>query len=280
MIWKLPRGPFDLSRQGCIMGVLNVTPDSFSDGGSFLDRGAAVEHALELVRQGADIIDVGGESTRPGAESVGVDEELRRVLPVIRELRARSDVFISIDTSKAAVAEAATEAGADIINDVTALLGDPAMPEVAARSGAGVVLMHMQGEPRTMQLNPHYEDVVREVRDFLAARAQVLVEAGIAPARIVLDPGFGFGKTVGQNYVMLRRLDEMRVGDYPWLIGVSRKSMLGHVVGREPRERLAASLAAALYGVEKGGHILRVHDVAETVDAVKVWRTIKDESFV
>lgn len=271
------RFELDLGRP-LIMGILNVTPDSFSDGTGRLSLDDAVQRARKMIDDGADIIDIGGESTRPGSASVPLEEELARVLPVIEALRD-CGVPLSVDTCKPEVMRRSLEAGADMINDIKALQ-EPGAIEAVAGSGCGLCIMHMQGEPRTMQLNPHYEDVVREVRDFLAARAQVLVEAGIAPARIVLDPGFGFGKTVGQNYVMLRRLDEMRVGDYPWLIGVSRKSMLGHVVGREPRERLAASLAAALYGVEKGGHILRVHDVAETVDAVKVWRTIKDESFV
>ena len=279
MSQKMQCGRFELDLgRPLIMGILNVTPDSFSDGTGRLSLDDAVQRARKMIDDGADIIDIGGESTRPGSASVPLEEELARVLPVIEALRD-CGVPLSVDTCKPEVMRRSLEAGADMINDIKALQ-EPGAIEAVAGSGCGLCIMHMQGEPRTMQLNPHYEDVVREVRDFLAARAQVLVEAGIAPARIVLDPGFGFGKTVGQNYVMLRRLDEMRVGDYPWLIGVSRKSMLGHVVGREPRERLAASLAAALYGVEKGGHILRVHDVAETVDAVKVWRTIKDESFV
>lgn len=279
MSQKIQCGRFELDLgRPLIMGILNVTPDSFSDGTGRLSIDEALQRAQKMIDDGADIIDIGGESTRPGSASVPVDEELARVLPVIEALRD-CGVPLSVDTCKPEVMRRSLEAGADMINDIKALQ-EPGAIEAVAGSGCGLCIMHMQGEPRTMQLNPQYEDVVREVRDFLAARAQALVEAGISPSRIVLDPGFGFGKTVGQNYTMLRRLDEMRVADYPWLLGFSRKSMLGHVVGRDPRERLAASLAAALYGVEKGGHILRVHDVAETVDAVKVWRTIKDESFV
>lgn len=276
---KMQCGRFELDLgRPLIMGILNVTPDSFSDGTGRLSIDEAVRRAQGMIADGADIIDIGGESTRPGADPVSVQEELERVLPVIEALHD-SGVPLSVDTCKPEVMRRALEAGADMINDIKALRESGAVEAVAA-SNCGVCIMHMQGEPRTMQVAPQYDDVVVEVRDFLAARAGALVEAGIAPARLVLDPGFGFGKTVGQNYAMLRRLDEMRVGDFPWLLGFSRKSMLGHVVGREPRDRLAASLAAALFGVEKGGHILRVHDVAETADAVKVWRTIKDESFV
>lgn len=276
---KMQCGRFELDLgRPSIMGILNVTPDSFSDGTGRLSIDEAVRRAQGMIADGADIIDIGGESTRPGADPVSVQEELERVLPVIEALHD-SGVPLSVDTCKPEVMRRALEAGADMINDIKALRESGAVEAVAA-SNCGVCIMHMQGEPRTMQVAPQYDDVVVEVRDFLAARAGALVEAGIAPARLVLDPGFGFGKTVGQNYAMLRRLDEMRVGDFPWLLGFSRKSMLGHVVGREPRDRLAASLAAALFGVEKGGHILRVHDVAETADAVKVWRTIKDESFV
>jgi len=237
-----------------------------------------LERAHRMVEDGADIIDIGGESTRPGAEPVSLQEELDRVVPLVEAL-LDTGVPVSVDTFKPEVMRAALQAGADMINDIRALR-EPGALEAVAGSRCGLCIMHMQGEPRTMQAAPQYDDVVQDVQRFLAGRVQLLQQAGIDPARIVLDPGFGFGKTAGQNYTMLRRLDSMRVGDYPWLLGFSRKSMLGHVVGREPRERLAASLAAALYGLEKGGHILRVHDVAETVDAVKIWRAIKDESFV
>lgn len=260
------------------MGILNVTPDSFSDGTGELSIDRAVERAHRMVEDGADMIDIGGESTRPGANPVPLAEELDRVLPVIEALRGLN-VPLSVDTFKPGVMRGVLKAGADMINDIRALQ-EPEALEAVSGTACGLCIMHMQGDPQTMQLAPQYEDVVDEVKAFLEERISTLTQAGIAPNRVVLDPGFGFGKTPGQNYTMLRRLREMRVGNYPWLLGFSRKSMLGHVVGRAPRERVAASLAAALYGIEMGGHILRVHDVAETVDAVKVWRTIKDESFV
>ncbi len=276
---KMQCGRFELDlERPLIMGILNVTPDSFSDGMGELSIDLAVQRARRMIADGADIIDIGGESTRPGAEPVSVEGELERVLPVIDALRD-SGVPLSVDTFKPEVMRHVIDAGADMINDIKALQ-EPGAVQAVAGSRCGLCIMHMQGEPRTMQLAPRYDDVVTDVRGFLSRRVEALVSAGIAPARLVLDPGFGFGKTPGQNYSMLRRLTEMRVGDYPWLLGFSRKSMLGHVVGREPSDRLAASLAAALFGVEMGGHILRVHDVAETVDAVKIWRAIKDESFV
>lgn len=271
------RFELDLGRP-LIMGILNVTPDSFSDGTGEVSIEKAVQRARRMIADGADLIDIGGESTRPGAEPVSVEGELQRVLPVIHALHD-SGIPLSVDTFKPEVMRRALDAGADMINDIRALQ-EPGALDAVADSRCGVCIMHMQGEPRTMQLAPRYDDVIADVRAFLKERVAALAAAGIASARVVLDPGFGFGKTVGQNYSMLRRLEELRVDDLPWLLGFSRKSMLGHVVGREPRDRLAASLAAALYGVEKGGHILRVHDVAETVDAVKIWRTIKDESFV
>lgn len=269
------RFELDLGRP-LIMGVLNATPDSFSDGTGEFIVDQAVQRAHRMIEDGADIIDIGGESTRPGADPVPLQQELDRVLPLIEALHG-AGVPLSIDTFKPGVMRGALAAGADMINDIRALLEPGAMDAVAG-SNCGLCVMHMQGEPRTMQSAPHYDDVVLDVKAFLAERVRKLEAAGISPRRIVLDPGFGFGKTPGQNYTMLRRLEEMQVGGYPWLLGFSRKSMLGHVVGREPAQRLAASLAAALYGLEKGGHILRVHDVAETVDAVKIWRTIKDET--
>jgi len=271
------RFELDLGRP-LVMGILNVTPDSFSDGTGELSIERVIDRAHRMVEDGADMLDIGGESTRPGADPVSLQEEMDRVLPVVEALHGLQ-IPLSVDTFKPEVMRAALQSGADMINDIRALRAPGAL-EVVRGSSCGLCIMHMQGEPRTMQLNPHYDDVVADVRDFLAERVQVMMASGIARERIVLDPGFGFGKTVGQNYLMLRRLDQMQVEDFPWLLGFSRKSMLGHIVGREPRERLAASLAAALYGLEKGGHILRVHDVAETVDAVKIWRTIKDESFV
>jgi len=271
------RFELDLGRP-LIMGILNVTPDSFSDGMGELSIERAVQRARCMIAEGADMIDIGGESTRPGADPVSVQEELARVLPVIEALHG-CEVPLSVDTFKPRVMRRVIEAGADMINDIRALQ-EPGAIDAVAGSDCGLCVMHMQGDPRTMQAAPQYGDVVSEVSGFLAERARVLTQAGISSRRIVLDPGFGFGKTVGQNYSMLRKLDSMQVDDYPWLLGLSRKSMLGHIVGREPRDRLAASLAAGLFGLEKGGHILRVHDVAETVDAVKIWCTIKDESFV
>ncbi|HZH56474.1 dihydropteroate synthase [Yanghanlia caeni] len=276
---RLQCGRFELDLgRPLVMGILNVTPDSFSDGVGVVSRDAALKRAERMLADGADMIDIGGESTRPGADPVPLQEELDRVLPVVEALRDHG-VPISVDTFKPQVMRAALEAGADMINDIRALQ-EPGALEAVADSRCGLCIMHMQGEPRTMQHAPKYDDVVVDVRRFLAQRAQALHEAGIARERVVLDPGFGFGKTVGQNYTMLRRLDAMRVDEYPWLLGLSRKSMIGHVVGREPAERLAGSLAAALYGLEKGASILRVHDVAETVDALRVWATIKNESFV
>lgn len=275
MIWKLPRGSFDLSRRGLIMGVLNVTPDSFSDGGSFLDRDAAVAHALELARDGADIIDVGGESTRPGAEAVGEEEELRRVVPVIRALRAQSGVLISIDTSKAAVAREAVAAGADIINDVSALTGDPAMAETAARSGAGVVLMHMQGEPRTMQRSPHYDDVVGEVAEFLRQRLAAVLGCGMAEERIAIDPGIGFGKTPAHNLALLQATGVFASLGRPVLIGVSRKSFLSWL-GDAPAmdDRFWPGVAVTSFCCELGARIFRVHEPRPHREALRMTEAI------
>jgi dihydropteroate synthase len=255
-----------------VMGVVNVTPDSFSDGGAYLDSEAAVAHGLELVEEGAQILDVGGESTRPGAEPVGAEEELRRVLPVICGLTARgAQAQISIDTCKAEVAAAAIAAGARMLNDVTALRGDPAMAALAAEAGVEVCLMHMQGEPRTMQLNPHYDDVVGEVKAFLEARMAFAVAAGIAEERILLDPGIGFGKTLEHNLELLRRLDELVALGRPVVLGASRKSFLGRITGREdPAQRVAATVAVNVLGFLRGASVFRVHDVAATVDALKV----------
>lgn len=260
------------------MGILNVTPDSFSDGTGETSLATALARADRMLEEGADMIDIGGESTRPGADPVPLQLELERVVPVVEALRGRG-VPLSVDTFKPEVMRAALAAGADMINDIRALQ-EPGALEAVKESRCGLCIMHMQGEPRTMQAAPQYDDVVADVRQFLQERVRALQTAGIARERVVLDPGFGFGKTAAQNYTLLRRLDQMQVDFYPWLLGLSRKSMIGHVVGREPAQRLAGSLAAALFGMEKGAQILRVHDVAETVDAVKVWRTIKDESFV
>ena len=255
-----------------VMGVVNVTPDSFSDGGHWLDSDAAITHGLELVEQGAVIVDVGGESTRPGAEPVGVDEELRRVIPVVEGLSASlpAGVRISIDTAKAEVASAALAAGADIINDVTAFTGDPEMTVVAASSDCDICLMHMQGEPRTMQANPTYGDVVKDVCAYLQVQVEGLVEAGVATERIWLDPGIGFGKTVAHNLELINRLDEIVALGHPVLLGTSRKSFIGKITGAPVGDRLPGSLASIVLGLERGATIFRVHDVAETVQALEI----------
>lgn len=252
-----------------VMGVLNVTPDSFSDGGRFASRDVALARARRLVADGADIVDIGGESTRPGAAAVPEAEELDRVLPVIEGLRAESDVAISIDTSKPAVMKAAVAAGATLINDVRALQGEGAL-QAAAGLDADVCLMHMQGDPGSMQDDPRYGDVTTEVSAFLATRRDACLEAGIAAERIILDPGFGFGKTVEHNIELLRNLRQLGELGQPLLVGLSRKSTLGVLTGRPVEERLAASVAAAVLAALNGAAILRVHDVAETVDALKV----------
>jgi dihydropteroate synthase len=274
VIWKLKRRTFDLTHRGIIMGVLNVTPDSFSDGGDFLDPDAAVAHALRMEVEGAEIIDIGGESTRPGAEAVEPEEELRRVVPVIRALRARSQVVISIDTSKAVVARDALREGADIINDVTALLGDSLMPDVAARSEAGVVLMHMQGEPRTMQQNPHYDDVVAEVAEFLRQRVSAAIRYGMAAERIAIDPGIGFGKKPEHNLALLRAIDRLELGR-PVLVGVSRKSFLGWLAdAASTTERFWPGVALTSFCREKGARIFRVHEPKPHCDALRMTEAI------
>ena len=250
-----------------VMGVVNVTPDSFSDGGVNFDPEDAVAAARRMLEEGAAIVDVGGESTRPGAEAVDVDEELRRVVPVLEQLEG---VPVSIDTSKAEVARRALELGAELVNDVTALRGDPALAEVVAASGAYLCLMHMQGEPRTMQADPRYDDVVSEVAAFLEERLRAAVDAGIAEDRICLDPGIGFGKTVEHNFELVRRLDELTALGRPVVIGFSRKSSLGKLLG-DPQATtgsVAASVGAAVAAYERGATILRVHDVREHVEAL------------
>jgi len=252
-----------------VMGVLNVTPDSFSDAGRFASPDEAVQHGLRLAAEGAALIDVGGESTRPGARPVTAEEELRRVLPVIEQLRRATTAVISIDTSKPEVMRAAASAGAGFINDVRALR-EPGALEAAAASGCGLCLMHMQGEPRTMQVAPHYRDVVGEVRAFLAARVAACRDAGIDAARITIDPGFGFGKSLEHNLTLLRHLPELAADGPPVLVGLSRKSTVGKLTGREPGERVYGSVALAVIAALKGAHIIRAHDVAATVDALKV----------
>ncbi|TLZ32318.1 MAG: dihydropteroate synthase [Gammaproteobacteria bacterium] len=256
------------------MGVVNVTPDSFSDGGRFFSVGAAVEHGLRLAQQGAALIDVGGESTRPGAEPVGTEEELRRVVPVIERLRAGTTAIISVDTSKPEVMRAASAAGAGLINDVRALR-EPGALAAAAASGCAVCLMHMQGEPRTMQRAPSYADVVGEVRTFLAGRVAQSLAAGLTPERLVVDPGFGFGKTLEHNLALLRRLGELAADGPAVLVGLSRKSMLGTLTERAAGERVYGSVALAVIAALNGARIIRAHDVAATVEALKVTAAVQ-----
>ena len=256
------------------MGVVNVTPDSFSDGGRFFSVAAAVEHGLRLAQQGAALIDVGGESTRPGAEPVGTEEELRRVVPVIERLRAGTTAIISVDTSKPEVMRAASAAGAGLINDVRALR-EPGALAAAAASGCAVCLMHMQGEPRTMQRAPSYADVVGEVRTFLAGRVAESLAAGLTPERLVVDPGFGFGKTLEHNLALLRRLGELAADGPAVLVGLSRKSMLGTLTERAAGERVYGSVALAVIAALNGARIIRAHDVAATVEALKVTAAVQ-----
>lgn len=264
----------DIARRGertLVMGILNVTPDSFSDGGRYLCAEAAIARGEAMAAEGADLIDVGGESTRPGASPISAQEELDRVLPVISGLAARVAIPISIDTTKAEVATAAVGAGAAMVNDVSAMTFDAGMADAVARLGVPVCLMHMRGEPRTMQIAPTYGDVVSEVRDWLAARVEAAVAAGVRPERIVVDPGFGFGKTVEHNLTLVRRLREIASLGYPVLLGVSRKSTIGAVLGgAPPDERLEGTAAAVAIGIANGAAIVRVHDVREMVRVVRV----------
>ena len=255
----------------CVMGILNITADSFYDGGR-LDTGAALAHARRMIADGARIIDIGGESTRPGATPVDEAQEIARVIPIVSAL-ARDGICVSIDTMKPAVMRAALDAGASMINDVRALQAPGALA-LAAASDAAVCLMHMQGEPRTMQRAPAYADVVAEVRAFLLRRAHACVDAGISASRIVIDPGFGFGKSRAHNLDLLRNLNELTGSEYPVLAGLSRKSLIGAITGRDVDDRLAGSIAAALAAALRGARILRSHDVRETVDALAVWSTI------
>lgn len=260
---------FTLGPRVWLMGVVNVTPDSFSDGGAYLDPIRAVEHGLSLAAEGAEIVDVGGESTRPGSRPVAAPEETARVLPVIAGLRRQSQVLISIDTAKADVARAALDAGADIVNDTSALRADPAMAGVVAGARAGLVLMHMKGIPLTMQDSPHYDDLMTEISAFLAERMRAAEAAGIAAESLVVDPGIGFGKTFEHNLEILRRQEVLRKLGRPLLVGFSRKAFLGKITGQPAGERLEATIAAAVLSVERGAHILRVHDVGPVVRAVR-----------
>jgi dihydropteroate synthase len=258
-----------------IMGIINVTPDSFSDGGLFLDPERAIRHARELLAGGADLLDIGGESTRPGARAVTAEEELARVAPVIAGMRG-DGAPISIDTSKLAVAEAALEAGAEIVNDVTALRAEPELAGLCAQRDCGLVLMHMRGTPRTMQESPTYDDVVEDVKAFLAERIEFATAAGVAEERIWIDPGIGFGKTVDHNLELLRRLREIRELGRPIVIGTSRKSFLGKLTGREVDERLGGTVASNVLALRAGADVFRVHDVAEVDQALRVAEAILD----
>jgi len=274
--WHLRDRILKLARQPLVMGIVNVTPDSFSDGGRYSTTAAAVAHALELAAEGADILDIGGESTRPGAEPVSLDEELRRVVPVVEAVAGQVSIPVSVDTSKAEVARRGLEAGAHIINDVTALAGDSAMIDVARDTGAGVVLMHMQGTPQTMQLAPLYEDIIADLTRFFRARLEDVTGHGISPDRIVLDPGIGFGKKGKHNLEILARLAEFQALGRPLLLGVSRKAFIGKLLERPTADRLAGSLAAVLYAqAHDAVQIVRVHDVAATKEALTVFAAIQ-----
>jgi dihydropteroate synthase len=276
-LWQLPRQTLVIGRRPLVMGIVNVTPDSFSDGGRYPSTDAATAHGLELVLQGADLLDIGGESTRPGAEPVPLERELERVVPVVEALARQTAVPLSVDTSKAAVARRCVECGASIINDVTALAGDAEMAAVARASGAGIVLMHMQGTPATMQQAPHYEDVIADIARFFRERLDALTAAGVEPERLILDPGIGFGKTLEHNLELLARLEEFQQLGRPLCLGVSRKGFIGRVLDRDVEQRLAGSLAAVCYAMSRSAvQVVRVHDVRETRDAVTLFAAVAD----
>jgi len=268
---------YTLGQRTWIMGVINVTPDSFSDEGLYLDREKAVERGLELAEEGSDIIDIGGESTRPGSEPIPLDEELRRVIPVISELRERIDTLISIDTTKSKVANAALDAGADIINDISSFQSDPNMFPLAAQKGAPIILMHIKGIPKTMQANPYYENVLVEVKSFLEERFTTAIASGIKKEKIIIDPGIGFGKRLQDNLALINNLQILEDLDRPILIGVSRKSFIGKILNTSPQERLEGTIASAVLSIVHGANILRVHDVASVKRAVLVAEAILNE---
>jgi dihydropteroate synthase len=275
-IWNCRGREIVCGSRTLIMGILNVTPDSFSDGGKFVDPEKAVARGLQMIAEGADIIDVGGESTRPGSRPVPAKEEIRRTIPIIAELKKQPRCLISIDTRNAETARAAIVAGADIINDISAL-ADPGMAAVAAETGAGVILMHMLGMPETMQNDPHYNEVVSEVRNFLEERMAFAVARGVALEQIALDPGIGFGKMDEHNLALLNGIPALAAAGRPVLIGASRKGFIGRLTGRGPEERLAGSLAAAAFSILRGAHILRVHDVKESCDAARLVDTLRTQ---
>lgn len=274
MEWRGKNFSFRFPRRPLVMGILNVTPDSFSDGGFFLNPGSAVDRAYQMVEEGADILDIGGESTKPGATPVSEDEELRRLLPVLERLSRQFPIPISVDTRKAGVAQVVLEAGASLINDIEAGRGSESMWCTVAAAGAGYVAMHMQGTPQTMQLNPTYGDVVAEIGGFFSETLNGLKKAGIEPEQVGLDPGIGFGKTVDQNLKLLTGIDAYRKYRRPIVIGVSRKSFLGKVSGGDSGERLSAALACTLFATARGGSVFRTHDVLETVRALRMWEAL------
>ncbi len=277
LVWQCGDRRLELGDRTLVMGILNVTPDSFSDGGRFLDSRQAIEQGLQMVRDGAEIIDVGGESSRPGADVVPAEEELKRVVPVIKALSRETDCLLSVDTRKARVAQEALAAGAHIINDITALTFDPSMPAVARDSGAGVILMHMRGDPKTMQIEPKYGNVVKEVAGYLRGRIRQLKEQGVLTDAIAVDPGIGFGKTVEHNVSLLARLDELAGLGRPVVVGLSRKSFIGKITGREVQDRLPGSLAAMAYAIRRGAHVIRVHDVKESCDVARLVDILRRE---
>jgi dihydropteroate synthase len=278
-LWKIGERVVDLSRRGLIMGVLNVTPDSFSDGGEYFDSEKAIRHGITMAEAGAEIVDVGGESTRPDAVPVSPEEELQRVIKVVRQLRTKTGAMISIDTSKAMVAEAAIEAGAVIVNDVTGGRGDSEMMQLVGRCGVGFIVMHMQGTPQTMQIDPQYSDVVSEVADFFRQRYACALECGIDPMAIAFDPGIGFGKTLGHNLALLGNLERLRVHDRPIAVGVSRKSFLAGITrdtDMSSRISATAALTGLLWG--RGAEVFRVHDVKENVAALRAAEAVVTNS--
>ena len=260
------------------MGVLNVTPDSFSDGGLYFDKDKAVERGLRLATEGADIIDIGGESTRPGSDSVPSQEELQRVIPVISALREKTEVLISVDTTKSEIAEAAVEAGADIINDISAFRFDSRMPSLAAQKGVSVVLMHMQGNPKTMQISPAYKNLLMEIKSFLKEKLEAAQAAGVEREKIIIDPGIGFGKSFEDNLTLINNLNFLEELERPILVGTSRKSFIGNILNLPPQERIEGSIASAVLSIIRGAHILRVHDVQSVKRAIIVAESILNEN--
>jgi dihydropteroate synthase len=273
--WRLPNQVITIGERPLVMGILNVTPDSFSDGGRYAAAEPAIEHGLRLVEQGADLLDIGGESSRPGAQPISLDEEIRRVLPVVEALSGRVRVPLSVDTTKAEVARTCLASGAAIINDITGLRADPGMVEVVREASAGAIVMHMQGTPQTMQNDPHYEDVIVEIGQFFETRLHELAVLGIPPERVILDPGVGFGKRTAHNLAIIARLGELRRLERPMCLGVSRKGFLGAVLGQPLERRLIGSVAAAAYAAcRHTAQIVRVHDVVETVELLKALEAI------